>query len=163
MTRTPMKNFLLTALHWLICCTISAGAILIQLLLSKPTGETMSSFIFMSDIYQVNPLMWTLGAILGVAGIAAVMRCLLRYDLRCCLTHKKGWQVLWIFLGLFGIVLMVAAGGMALILRIGLFGHISFGDAEPWVFLMVLGVPFFALAMFVLLCIKAQNKQHISD
>lgn len=89
MTRTPMKNILLTALHWLICCTISAGAVLIQFLLSKPTGETASSFIFTSDIYRVNPLMWTLGAILGVAGIAAVMRCLLRYDLCCCLTHKK--------------------------------------------------------------------------
>ena len=50
MTRTPIKNLLLTALHLLICCAVSAAAICIQYLFMKPTGETVSSFLFSSEI-----------------------------------------------------------------------------------------------------------------
>ena len=66
MTRTPLKNLALTALHLLICCAVSAAALFIQTLFMKPTGETVSSFIFSSEIYRINPLMWALGVFWGV-------------------------------------------------------------------------------------------------
>ena len=152
MTRTPIKNLLLTALHLLICCAVSAAAICIQYLFMKPTGETVSSFLFSSEIYKANPLMWVLGALLGFIGLTAVLRRWLRQDF--C------WIVLWFILALLGIVLMLAGNVFMLVLHLGIMGNISFGRYDTLVNSCSVIFPAYTFILLLILCILTiRNKK----
>lgn len=153
MTRTPLKNLLLTALHLLICCAVSAGALCIQYLFMKSTGETNSSFLFTSELYKINPLMWLIGAVLGFAGLTAVLRRWLRQDFCCVLKHQPVWIVLWCLLVPLGILLMLAGNITVMVLRLGLMSSITFGRYDTLVNSCAVLFPAFTLILLLILCI----------
>lgn len=162
MTRIPIKNLLLTALHLLICCAVSAAAICIQYLFMKPTGETVSSFLFSSEIYKANPLMWVLGALLGFIGLTAVLRRWLRQDFCCALEHHPVWIVLWFILALLGIVLMLAGNVFMLVLHLGIMGSISFGRYDTLVNSCSVIFPAYTFILLLILCILTiRNKKAV--
>ena len=154
MTRTPLKNLALTALHLLICCAVSAAALFIQTLFMKPTGETVSSFIFSSEIYRINPLMWVLGALLGFAGLTAVLRTLLRQDFCCAAKQKPLLTGIWCAFALLGTLLILAGNVWVLILRLGVMSGISFGRYDWLILSCSVLFPAYVLIMLIIFCIS---------
>ena len=153
MTRTPLKNLLLTALHLLICCAVSAVALCIQYLFMKSTGETSSSFLFTSEL---------IGAVLGFAGLTAVLRRWLRQDFCCVLEQQPVWIVLWCLLVPLGILLMLTGNVFVLVLRLGLMGSITFGRYDTLVNSCAVLFPAFTLILLLILCIlTVRNRKRV--
>lgn len=158
MTRTPLKNLLLTALHMLICCAVSAAALGIQFILMKPAGVTVSSFIFSSELYRINPVMWILGAVLGFSGLTIAVRKLLRQDFCCACEQPAVWKLLWCVPAAIGTVLILACNVALLILILGLMSGITLGRNETLLLSCTWAFPAYVLVMLMILCIQTVRK-----
>lgn len=90
-----LECFGLALSGWLLSDAAAFPAFLLQFCGMEKTGGTDIESFLLCNYVAVQPVWYTLGAVLSLACFVLIWRLLLRRSLLNLLSQKKGWLILW--------------------------------------------------------------------
>ncbi len=119
-SRTPRGALGWTFLHWLLVLVVGAVSFVVQFSFMIDTGESYSGFIFSSDIYMVNPVIYPVGCVLFLVGYYVLWKRYLKPDWKGMAGYRWGWRAGYIVVSLIGLFALFASFVVVLFLYCGL-------------------------------------------